>query len=154
MLHVKPVLGLALILSTSLFGSASHVRTPRESWCPGRTAAAIVRTYYRAIAQHHALTAQACLTQSYLASLSRTFGTDWTNVRSVRLFQLQSRSIPPSMLPGPQPRAFRADQVTVELLIQYYRVIDSSNGLNFRFIYVVRARRYSPWRIMAIGTGP
>jgi hypothetical protein len=131
--------------------------TSSPTLCPASTAKGAVRAYYRALNQHRAAVAKACLTSRYLARLSRptVLLPDWTNVLSAHIVQLIARRIGDSLLPPDVERSpYRAVQVGAQVRIRYRRIGGMPNGVNTFFIYVVKRRKASPWRIAEIGGGP
>jgi hypothetical protein len=53
-----------------------------------------------------------------------------------------------------QPLPYRAVQVGAQVVMHYRQIGGSPNGLNTWFIYVIKQRAASPWRIADIGSGP
>jgi hypothetical protein len=152
-------LSLAGIVCALLFHAhATASSTAQAPSCSGWSPRVVVRSYYAAINHHQSGIAQACLTPYFRAQAARFVDPDWFNIAHVWGLQLRSQSVPDGALPGNVPpqdaKPYSAAQVVAQFTVRYYHVVDSPNGLTIRFIYAVKQRRHSPWRIAAIGSGP
>jgi len=126
-----------------------------RSLCISPTAVGVVRAYYRALDEHRAAAAKACLTARYLARLATVVDPDWKNVSAARVVRIRARAViagplPPDITPAP----YRAVQVAADVVMHCRRIGGSPNGLNIWFIYVIKQRPASPWRIADTGSGP
>jgi hypothetical protein len=77
------------------------------------------------------------------------------NVTSARIVKLEAHSVSPRvLLPTVRPVPRRAVQIFAQVNVHYRRIGGSPNGVDSFFIYVVKERVTSPWRIAGIGSGP
>ena len=140
------------VLSLTLAGA--QARAPTRSLCAASTAGGVVRAYYRALNQHRAAAAKACLTAHFLNSERKAVDPDWTNVTSARVVSLSPHAVSDATLPDVKPAPHRAVQILAQVRMRYRVVEGSLNGLNTWFIYVIKQHSTSPWRIAGIGSGP
>ena len=146
---------VAIALLFPLVRGYARVEASARSLCTSSTAIGVVRAYYRALDEHRAAAAKACLTAQYLARLSTVVDPDWKNVTAARVVRIRARAVTADILPPDiKPAPYRAVQVAADVVMHYRRIGGSPNGLNIWFIYVIKQHSAFPWQIADIGSGP
>lgn len=95
------------------------------------------------------MTAKDCLSNEIGQQYVNSPDSDFKNIK--RLTDLKVSPAAPIKLYG---KNFDEMQVTAEYVAEYKKVITSNSGKQFRFIYVGKKEKDSPWKIISIGTGP
>jgi hypothetical protein len=158
---------LGLVLASTSVTSDVHARTNVpylsrvQSLCPTGPPGAVVRAYYAAAAQHRRAAVRACFAPSVAAVMVGGNGmyVPWNNTISARVTAMRQRVVSVSYLGrrgGTTYTAVHLVQILVSVVVRYRHLADTPlhNGPNDLFIYVAQQRIGSPWRIVAIGTGP
>jgi hypothetical protein len=129
--------------------------------CPVGPPGAVVRAYYAAAAHHRRAAVRACFAPSVVAVVAGANGmyAPWNNTISARVTRMRVRAVPVSYLGRRGETTFTAvhlDQILVSVVMHYRHVARTPlhNGPNALFIYVAQQHAASPWRIVAMGTGP
>ena len=112
------------------------------------TPSQVVETYYNSIATGDYSTAKDCLSQE-LHQYVNTRGSDFNNIK--KLTELKVSPAAPVKLYG---KNFEEVQVTAQYVTDFKKMYTSNDGKQFRFVYVAKKEKDSPWRIISIGTGP
>ena len=113
------------------------------------TATQLVETYYSSITTDDYATAKDCLSDEIGQQYVNSPDSDFKNIKM--LTDLKVSPAAPIKLNG---KNFDEMQVTAEYVAEYKEVITSNSGKQFRFIYVGKKEKGSPWKIISIGTGP
>jgi hypothetical protein len=146
---------VVVALIVPLVRSYTQTEASSRPLCPSSSATGVVQAYYRALNQHRAAAAKACLTRYYLTQVLHVVDPDWVNVISARVVKLTARKVSASVLPpNISPSPYRAIQVDAEVVVPYRRIGSSPDGLNTWFIYAIKQQARAPWRIADIGSGP
>jgi len=146
---VKKKLGLALVVVTLISGCGSTTGAAKNVDLSNLTATQVVETYYISIATGDYATAKDCLSNEIGQQYVNSMDSDFKNIK--RLTDLKVSPAAPIKLYG---KNLDELQVTAEYVAEYKKVITSNSGKQFRFIYVGKKEKDSPWKIISIGTGP
>lgn len=109
----------------------------------------LVEIFYNSLSKGDYKTAKSCLSTEYANQFSNTPDSDFKNL--VKMTDIKVSSEAPIKLYN---KNYDEVQVTAEYNAEYKKVITEENGKQFRFIYVAKKEKDSPWKIISIGTGP
>lgn len=146
---MNKILGLVLVVVTLISGCGTTSGAAKSVDVSNLTATQVVETYYRNIATGDYATAKDCLSNEIGQQYVNSPDSDFKNIK--RLTYLKVSPAAPIKLYG---KNFDEMQVTAEYVVEYKKVITSNSGKQFRFIYVGKKEKDSPWKIISIGTGP
>jgi ketosteroid isomerase-like protein len=146
---VKKILGLVLMVLTLISGCGTTTGAAKSVDLSNLTATQVVETYYSSIATGDYATAKDCLSNEIGQQYVNSPDSDFKNIK--RLTDLKVSPAAPIKLYG---KNFDEMQVTAEYVAEFKKVITSNSGKQFRFIYVGKKEKDSPWKIISIGTGP
>lgn len=141
------ILFAALVLIALGGGCAAGPASRVEELGPTK----LVQTYYESLAAGDTGTAGACLSPSLLRLWVSAPDSDFRNLISLSNIVV---SAPASIRSGTNTGNGEEVQVTAQYDAVYRKEITWLNGRQFRFIYVARSTKTSPWKIVSIGTGP
>lgn len=108
----------------------------------------LVETYYKSLGNKDFAVAEKCLSDEMKETISSP-DSDFKNLRS-----LKNLVVTPARPIKLQGKNFKEVQVVATYDAQYKEVFSVTDGPQMWFIYVAKAAPDSPWRIIAIGTGP
>ncbi len=155
------VLSFTVVLTDVQAGATVAVQSGVQSLCPDGPPGTVVRAYYAAAVHHQPAAVRACFARSVVATMLGGNGTHapWNNILMARVTRTVVRSVPVSYLGRRGGTTFTAvdlRQVLVTVVMKYKRVEGTAlhNGPNALFFYLAQQLPGSPWRIVAIGTGP
>lgn len=111
--------------------------------------AELVKTYYESLAKGDYETAKACLSEEYANQVIEQEDSDFKNLAQISNIRISNPA--QIKLYG---KNYDEVQVTVKYNAVYKKISSSNNGEQLRFIYVGKKQKYSPWKIISIGTGP
>lgn len=145
---MKKILGLVLAV-TIISGCGTTTGTATKVDFSNLTPTQVVETYYNSVATGDYATAKDCLSDEIGQQYVNAPDSDFKNTK--KLTDLKVSSALPIKLYG---KNFDEVQVTATYVAEYRKVITSNSGKQFRFIYVAKKEKDSPWKIISIGSGP